>query len=252
MTDTFPSSQGRFIRAALVIFPAGTIVFGIMSFGIWWWKREQVEERGYAYAKALRRDISEPALRRHADVLREVLLRVDPQRYQAASAYLESSMGPENMGYQVHRDRVMQSGVEYSNVEIEITGKPRPRELVLLLVPYGQTGMAEQESLSLAMLMSLAHELTGETRARTVRLAALPSAADAEALRRLVARIEERRERVIQIFLLGAAGEEPRVQEAFQTQRTGTLLRALPVPLTPALAVASARALKESLLQAAD
>lgn len=251
MSDSPPAS-GRFIRAALVIFPAGTIVFGIMSFGIWWWKREQVEARSFAYAKALRREITEAALRRHADVLREVLMRADVQRFQAVSAYLESSMGPENMGYSVQRDRVMQAGVEFSNVEIELTGKPRPREIVLLVVPYGQTGMMEQESVSLAMLMSLAHEMTGETRARTVRLAALPCGVDSESLRRLAVGMEERRERVMQIFLLGGGELEAQVHEAFATRRTGALLRALPVPLTPGLAASATRALKASLLEAAD
>ena len=99
MTDTPTSSaQGRFIRAALVIFPVGTVVFGILSFGIWWWKRERVEERGYKYALALRRDLSEAGLRRHADILAEALGRTDAARFQAVAAYLESSMGAENMG----------------------------------------------------------------------------------------------------------------------------------------------------------
>ena len=141
---TAAPATGRFIRAALVIFPAGTIILGILSFGIWWWKRERVEQRGYQYALALRRDLSESGLSRHASILHEALSRADMPRFQAVAAYLESSMGAENMGYHVRRERARVNGMEVSDVEVELTGRQRPREVVLLLVPYG-FGMACDE-----------------------------------------------------------------------------------------------------------
>lgn len=254
MSDSASASQGRFIRAALVIFPAGTIVLGIMSFGIWWWKRERVEERGYKYAMALRRDLSEEGLRRHAQVLDAALSRPDMERFQAVAAYMESSMGPENMGYNVRRDRVRAAGAEFSNVEVELTGKPRPREIVLLLAPYGDSARAVEESCALAMLMSLAHAMTGETRARTLRLAAVPAHADSGALQRLALACEERRERVIEVFVAGGAGDETRarVEQAFQSERTGAVVRALPAVNDAAAAFAAAAPLKAALLSAAE
>ncbi|HRK15887.1 MAG TPA: hypothetical protein PK490_16505, partial [Prosthecobacter sp.] len=172
---TAAPATGRFIRAALVIFPAGTIILCILSFGIWWWKRERVEQRGYQYALALRRDLSESGLSRHSSILHEALSRADPQRFQAVAAYLESSMGAENMGYHVQRgQRVRVGDMEVSDIDVELTGRQRPREVVLLLVPYGFAARAAEESRALAMMMSLAHAITGEARVRTLRLAALP------------------------------------------------------------------------------
>jgi hypothetical protein len=254
MTDTPTSSaQGRFIRAALVIFPVGTVVFGILSFGIWWWKRERVEERGYKYALALRRDLSEAGLRRHADILAEALRRSDAARFQAVAAYLESSMGAENMGYQVRRDRSRVGESEVANIDVELTGKPRPREVVLLLVPYGEAGQAEAESRSLAMLMSLAHALTGETRSRTLRFAAVPLGADPEALARLAEVAESRRERIMQVFVLGG-GEAAvaAVKTALQAERSGALVKPLSPPETLETALTAAGALRTALLEAAE
>lgn len=254
MTDTPTSSaQGRFIRAALVIFPVGTVVFGILSFGIWWWKRERVEERGYKYALALRRDLSEAGLRRHADILAEALGRTDTARFQAVAAYLESSMGPENMGYQVRRDRSRVGEVELANIDVELTGKPRPHEVVLLLVPYGEAGQAEAESRSLAMLMSLAHALTGETRSLTLRFAAVPLGADPQALARLAELAESRRERVMQVFVLGG-GEAAvaAVKTALQAERSGALVKPLTPPETLETALTAAGALRTALLEAAE
>jgi len=254
MTDTPTSSaQGRFIRAALVIFPVGTVVFGILSFGIWWWKRERVEERGYKYALALRRDLSEAGLRRHADILAEALRRSDAARFQAVAAYLESSMGAENMGYQVRRDRSRVGESEVANIDVELTGKPRPREVVVLLVPYGEAGQAEAESRSLAMLMSLAHALTGETRSRTLRFAAVPLAADPQALARLAEVAESRRERVMQVFVLGGGeAATTAVKTALQTERSGAVVKSLTPPETLETALTAAGALRTALLDAAE
>jgi hypothetical protein len=47
MTEAAPpqADPGRWIRAALVILPAGTILLGIASFGIWQWKKDQAADR---------------------------------------------------------------------------------------------------------------------------------------------------------------------------------------------------------------
>jgi hypothetical protein len=250
MTDTpSTSAQGRFIRAALVIFPVGTVVLGAASFGIWWWKRERVEERSYKYALALRRDLTEDGLRRHAGILEEVLRRTDPARFQAVAAYLESSMGAENMGYQVRRERRRIGESEVSNVDVELTGKPRPREVVLLLVPYGMEGQAEAESRSLALLMGLAHALTGETREHTVRFAAVPLGADPQALARLAEATESRSERVMQILVLGGGeAATASTENAFQSARTGTLVKSLTAPESLEASLGAAGALRKVLL----
>ena len=82
MTEAPPTSAdpGRWIRAALVLFPAGTILLGIASFGIWQWKEHQAADRSFKYAMALRRTISLEGIQRHADIVREALSKPDRDR----------------------------------------------------------------------------------------------------------------------------------------------------------------------------
>ena len=74
MSDTAVSSSsaittsGRVVRAALIILPVGTIVLGLASFGIWWSKKQGTEDRNHAYASALRREMTVPAMLWHLPV----------------------------------------------------------------------------------------------------------------------------------------------------------------------------------------
>lgn len=253
---------GRFIRAALVIFPAGTIVLGIASFGIWHWKRTQVEARSYRHAAALRRDMSPAVMHRYASILRDVMRQPPASRLPAVASYLESSMGAENMGYEVRRDSFLANGVEVSAVDAELTGKKRPREVVLLLVPYGvnaaDAATVEQEVQALAGMMSLAHAVTGENRTLTLRFAAAPLyAKDGEgrsALDRLAAAARDREERFMQILV--AAGPDAavlaEVRRAFRIDSTGTIVRSLPATADVAATLTASLALKNTLMQSVE
>lgn len=256
MSDIPPPSpnQGRWIRAALVIFPAGTIVLGIASFGIWYMKRVKVEERGYKYALALRRDLNEAGMQRHLDILRDVMNQPAEQKLPAVAAYLDSSMGAENMGYQVRRVRFQKGAMELGNVDVELTGKKRPREIVLLLVPYGDPTRLEAEANALAMLMSLAHAVTGEAGTSTLRLAAVPSGYDPEAMTRFTTAARGKDERFMQVLVAGGVSEETMttLKEAFRVAETGTLLTALPATTDTAMTLAAAHALKGTLLKAVE
>jgi hypothetical protein len=121
------------------------------------------------------------------------------------AAYLESSMGPENMGYQVRRDTFQQGGIDLSNVDVELTNKKRFREILLVLVPYGDTDPARQsaEVQALATLLSVAHAITGESGSQTLRLAAIPAAHDPASLERFVSAARGKEERFMQVFVLG-------------------------------------------------
>lgn len=259
MSETAASSvQGRVIRAALILFPVGTVILGIGSFGIWWMKRVKVEERSYKYALALRRDLTEASLQRHADILREVLAQPPADSFPAVAAYLESSMGAENMGYQVRRDRFHAGAVEMANVEVELTGRQRPREIVLLLAPHGDGRRQQEEALALASVMALAHSLTGESRTQTLRFAAVPLGQrdenGTEALARLAAASRARGERLMQVLVLGGLPEDrlAQVRAALRVEETGTRVLPLPAAADLAGALAAARGLRAELLQAVE
>lgn len=252
-TPASSSTQGRVIRAALIIFPFGTVILGIASFGIWWFKKVKVEERGYKYALALRRDLNEAGLQRHMDILRDVMSQPDAQKIPAVAAYLESSMGAENMGYQVRRERFQKGDIELANVDVELTGKTRFREVVLLLVPYGEAGRSEIEARAIAMMMSVAHAITGEAGAQTLRLAAVPVGFDKESIERFVAAARGKDERYMQVLVAAPSEATMAVlNEAFKVKETGTVITALPDTPDTLTTLSAAQALKGRLLKAVE
>lgn len=246
-------SPGRLIRLSLVLFPLGLILTSIASFGFWWHKRQQVEERSFAYATALRRDLNEAAILRHSQILREVLSSSAPQQLAAVASYIDSSMSPENMGYAPVRDRFYHQGEEISNVEAELTGRQRPREVHLVLALYGDATHQSGEIQALAGMLSLGHAMAGDRRDHTLRLAAVPlgvkDSNDLNALNRLASSSLNRQERFVQIIVLGGVSEESRnqVRQAFRVEQTGTIVDFQPATEDPSSTLAQMIRLKDRL-----
>lgn len=246
-------SPGRLIRLSLVLFPLGLILTSIASFGFWWHKRQQVEERSFAYATALRRDLNEAAILRHSQILREVLSSPAPQHLAAVASYIDSSMSPENMGYAPLRDRFYHQGEEISNVEAELTGRQRPREIHLVLALYGDPTHQSGEIQALAGMLSLGHAMAGDRRDHTLRLAAVPlgvkDSNDLNALNRLASSSLNRQERFVQIIVLGGVSEESRnqVRQAFRVEQTGTIVDFQPATEDPSSTLAQMMRLKDRL-----
>lgn len=245
------TTSGRIVRAGLILLPVGTIVLGAASFGIWWYKKQTVEDRSHAYASALRREMTVPAVDRYAGILKEVLQLPDVERLPSVASFLESSMSSENMGYEPKRDRFVANGVEVANVEVELTGRQRPREVRLLLAPYGDRARVGAEAHALAGLMALAHAMTGEREEVTVRFAAVPmGVADQSGhsgLERLVAGMNERGERLMQVSVLGGASEAwmTEIGLAFRAAQTGAVVRGLPATGDTTSTLAAMSALKQ-------
>lgn len=247
------TTSGRIVRAALIIFPFGTVVLGVASFGFWWWKREQVDERSYAYSVALRRQMTPQALERYVSILGDVLNQPEGERQAAVASFLESSMSPENMGYNPKRDRFISQGLEQSNVEIELTGRQRPRELRLILVPYGIKARQVAEVQALAGLMALAHEVTGERGEATLRFVAVPwevrDQSGRTALTRLADSVREKSEKVMRITVLGGAGDTvlEEIRQAFGAAQTGVIVESLPETQDVSSTLGAMQALRQKL-----
>lgn len=256
MSEVLSSSpnHGRIIRAALVIFPVGTVILGIASFGIWWFKKERAEERNFKYSMALRRELSEAGIKRYEDVLKDVMSQPDAQKIPAVAAYLESSMGGENMGYQVRRDRFQLEPFELANVDVELSTKKRFRDVVLLLVPYGDATRGEAESRAISMLMCIAHAVTGESGTSTLRLAVVPAGLDKKALVRFVDTARAKDERFMQVLVAGGVPDAMLndIKTVFRVQVTGTVVTSLPDTGDTANTFLSAQALKTRLLKAIE
>lgn len=244
MTDTHPSSSssspGRWIRAALVILPAGTILLGFASFGIWQWKKDRAADQNFRYAMALRREMSPEALEKHVGVLRMVFKQTDA--LLSVPGYLRSTMGEENMGYAVHSDRFESTSGDCANVSAGLSGSKRPHDVVLVLVPYSPSDDAAADAL--ATMLVMAHELAGESVARTLRFAALPRVDGA--LERMAAVQGAAGDRIMRLHVLGTVPE--RLEELWQSKAAGTVIEAVALPATSAEQVTVAKGLKKKLL----
>jgi hypothetical protein len=243
MTDSPPQASpdtGRWIRAALVIFPLGTVLLGIASFGIWQWKKNREEDRSFKYALALKRDISLGGIEKHANVLREVLKQ--PDALLAVPGYLQSTMGEENMGYAVRRDRYQSGAAECSNVDAELAGKQMPYDVTMILVPYGAG--EESAAMGLATLLSIAHEVTGQPMLRTLRFATLPRVPGA--VEKMAERLRGEGDRVKFLHVLGPMPE--RLEEVWGLKALGTAIETPALPSSPLDAVTFAKALRDKVL----
>lgn len=247
--ETPPSADpGRWIRAALVILPLGTILLGIASFGIWQWKKDQEADHSFRYAMALRRSISLGEIQRHAGIVRSALS--GPDWNLSIPAYLESTMGAENMGYTVRR---MRFGKDQSNIDAELVGKSRPREIVMALVPYsGDPLRFERTAQAIAEALSIAHEATGENVTRCLRFAMIP--ATEEALKEMQSTLRRDSERLMQIMVLGDPTPDfiRQLRDTLEITKNGTRLIERPATTSPEMTLQSAHELKALLLHAAD
>lgn len=239
-SPTINPDPGRWIRAALVIFPAGTVLLGIASFGIWQWNKDREADRSFQYALALKREISAEGLERHEDRLRGVLRQADAM--QAVPGYLGSTLGEENMGYAVRRHRFDTAAGEHTVVDAELSGKQMPREVVMVLVPYAAGD--ESGARALAVMLGIAHEVTGMARQRTLRFAALP--ADAAAVKVLADKLREESDRLMHLHVLGMT--PPDLEEVLRTKAAGTVVERHALPAGMEETVALAKALRQTAL----
>ena len=248
--------QGRIVRFGLMALPVGTVLLGIASFGIWWMKKEHVENRAYAYASALRREMTREGVERFALVAKEVLAMPATEAIPSMAAFLTSSMGAENMGYDVRRNDFCREPVEASVVDVELTGKLRPREVAMAVVFYGGgLEKAEAESRALATLMAMAHSVTGENRMRTVRFAAVPlvgrSPRGNDAMEVLAGDCRGRDERLTHVWVLGE-GDLAQVREAVRAEQGGVVVTRLAEPKDSETAVRMGEVLVSEMLEIAE
>jgi len=247
------TTSGRVVRAALIIFPFGTVVLGIASFGFWWVKKEKVADRSYLYAAALRRDMTEKAIDRYLAILHDVRALPDAESLPSIASYVESSMSSENMGYEPKRDRFFSGRQEVSNVIAEMAGTQRPREVKLVLVCYGDKARQDAESHALAGMMALAHAMAGERAEHTLRFIAVPlgvkDPSGRTALERVNVAMADRSERLMQVIVLGGPEEAllSEISLAFRVAQTGAVVLALPETTDSAGTLAAMTVLKSKL-----
>lgn len=97
------------------------------------------------------------------------------QKLKVAATWLESNLGPSNMGYRVEKQRYTVSGKEFVNLSVEIPGKTRPEEIVLVGAHYDSARgcpAANDNGSGVAALLALANVFVGTEHDRTLRFVA--------------------------------------------------------------------------------
>ena len=172
-------SPQQTVRFFILALPIGLILTGILAMFIYFRVDAVREERSQRVP--LRRPLSEADLRSHIRTLaagigpRHAGL---PETLASASKYLQSTLGPANLGFKVSRHEFDQEGQTFYNLIIDLPGAPGPRqsEIVLVVAPYDtapESPGADASASGIAALMGLAQSFAGSASARTLRFTAL-------------------------------------------------------------------------------
>lgn len=201
------STVGRVIRTALIVLPFGTVVLGIMSFVLFFNKKEQTVQRSIKYASGLRKDLNEADLKRYQKIVEDALTLPPAERARTLATFLESTLGPENMGYQVRTfvDRSQPTAAPLA-LDVELTGSKRPRDLVVVIGGFSPdtaftTGLDQETPRGLAALLGMAHATAGMPRVRSLRFVAAQNLA---ALKEYYNEGIQVGERITHLILLGS------------------------------------------------
>lgn len=173
------------VRAFLIILPIGLAFMVPLSLWIYYQKKYQPAPATSEYAAILQRDLNEEDFSRYARVLSQEIGErnlAKPDNLAAAAAYVESTMGYDNMGYAVQRQAFETKGRPVVNLIAELPGKSMPKEVVMVFANYD-----EADAAGISAVMCVAHALAGSEHARTIRFAAVVAGADGLAdLRRTI------------------------------------------------------------------
>lgn len=175
---------GRLIRFCLVGFPAGLLLIGVGSVfytqltgGPSTEETESAEKKSKA-AGIMRKDVNREDLERYLNVIAGDIGERNTGTHdnlRAAAFWIESTMGPNNMGYPVRKQRYQAGGKEVWNVIVELPGTSRSDEIVVIGAHYdtvpGCPG-ANDNGTGVAALLSLANAFSGSKNARTLRFVA--------------------------------------------------------------------------------
>ena len=167
------SKVNPLVRWFVVGLPLGLAIMGALSFLFYFHKRnlENAPPKPSKFAGMLRKDLSLDDYRRYMSAFRERIgprTAEKPDNFAIAASYLDSTMGFDNMGYQVVRREFDLNGVKREHIDAELPGHAEPKHLVLVTARYD--GTRDED---LAALLCLASAFTGTEHRATVRFVAL-------------------------------------------------------------------------------
>jgi hypothetical protein len=219
MSDS-PPTIGRVIRTALIVLPFGTILLGALSFVFYFNKQEKTLQRSIKYASGLRKDLNEADLKHYEAIVNETASKPPADRAKALAAFIESTLGPENMGYEVRAivNPADPQGAALA-LDVELTGIKRPYDVVLVVTDY----LGADAARATACLLGSAHSLTGSPLIRSVRFTALQNIS---ALKHYQTAAVSAQDRITHVILLGnaASAADADVTGPLHLERRGAVI----------------------------
>lgn len=252
LPDSPPSRQrpGCMVRAFLLVLPLGLAFMVPLSLWIYYEKKHRPAPATSQYAVMLRKELNAGDFARYMRILTQDIGErslARPENLEAATAFIESTLGYDNMGYAVERQVFEVEGKSLVNLIAELPGKSKPGEVVLVLARCDGTDAG-----GIAAMMCAAHALTGSGHARTIQFAAVVNAgADDEAANGAawLARHEEEGQKFVRAIIFAEAPPAfiPRQwRQASMTSFATKLRNAETAPLE------ALRELQSAIEQAAD
>ena len=152
--------------------PLGLLIMGALSF-YFYFQRLKSHDSPHAspFAQQLRKDLNEDEWKRYIGIFTTEIGDRSPgktENIEAATSFTESTMGLDNMGYEIVRRTFGLKEKTRLDLEAELPGKVHPRQLVLVAARYDTADPA-----GISALMCLAHAFTGTPRSDTIRFVAL-------------------------------------------------------------------------------
>ena len=173
-----PQKPGIMVRAFLIVLPVGLAFMVPISLWIYYQKKYAIAPATSQYAAMLRRDLNADDFARYVRILtQEVGERSlsQPANLEAAAAFVESTLGFDNMGFAVQRLAFESNDRPLVNLVAELPGNAKPGEEVLVLAAYDG-----EDASGISAMMCVAHALTGTAHARTIRFAAVVNARESD------------------------------------------------------------------------
>lgn len=160
------------VRWFIVGLPLGLLIMGALSFILYFQKKNEVDHPASSrYAEMLRKDLNMEDFQRYLNIFTQTIgprTTDKPGNIEAAESFIKSTLGYDNMGYQVQRREFEMDGKTYAHFVVELTGKKSPNHVVLVTARYDG-----EKSEDIAALLMLAHAFTGTAHRNTIRFVAV-------------------------------------------------------------------------------
>ncbi len=159
------------IKAFLILLPLALAFMVPLSLMVYYRKKHQPAAATAEFASLLRRELNAEDMSRYIEgFVRKIGDRgpSHPENVEAAASYVESTMGAENMGYNIQRLASQTSGANLVSLVAELPGGAKAPETVLILADYDAP-----DARGIAAMMCLAHAFVATKPARTIRFAAV-------------------------------------------------------------------------------